>query len=339
MTTQATMTGSGPRAQPDPGKGESASAEGRTRLENRLLTTSLLLSVVVNSLFLLSTMFTVGYGGGGGLRAGKERPDFEIETAEVMLTSIGDAMLDTASPAVMSADIPEPPAFGVADGPGGENAPGEGPGLGAIADEMGGAGGGGIGDGMGVGSGGAGGGTKFFGVEAEGLRIAYIVDVSGSMASDDKLGYLQQQLRGSISEMLDHMSFWVCAFSNGPQMLTKPSVWTVADTKGKSGVYAQIDELLADGGTVPNKSFEMVFTLRPLPDAIYFMTDGQFQPDVVRIISSNNGRGGKKKIPIHCIAFGNDADDTQLRVIAAESGTKTVTHVRSPSGGGGGNRP
>lgn len=275
---------------------------------------------------LLAAVMSVGIARAGGAGGGPSH-DYELTTTDVTLTGLAEAPLEAVAPAAaaVDAELPELPTAGVMEGSGGVDAPASGQGLGQVADGLGGAGGGDIGDGEGLGAGGAGGGAaKFFGVEAQGSRFAYVVDVSGSMQGE-KLAQLKVELASSINALLEHMSYLVVAFSNTPQPLGERRKWTGATEEGKHWAGSMVHQLKAEGGTEPWGAMEMVLTMRPAPDAIYFMTDGQFDPEVADKIAVRNR--GARKVPIHCIAFGDEAAEELLRRIASQSGG-TYTHVK-----------
>lgn len=188
-------------------------------------------------------------------------------------------------------------------------------------------GGAGSGDGIGVGDGtggSGGGGAKFFGVEARGARFAFVVDVSGSMGGQ-KLESLKEQLTGSISGIVDSGSYIVIPFSSGPQPLHPAVKWMDASAKNKKDSTTLIRRLEAAGGTDPLGSFQMVFGMRPRPDAIYFMTDGVFDDSIVETIAKLNR--GARKVPIHCIALLDDSGGELLKRIARDS-DGTYTHFK-----------
>jgi hypothetical protein len=185
------------------------------------------------------------------------------------------------------------------------------------------------GEGLGVGGAGAG-GASFFGIEATGNRFAYLVDVSGSMNVAGKLQSLQAELNRSLTGLSETSSFFVALFSGGATPLTGEVKWTDSTPSGKSSARARITGIESGGGTNPVPGFQMIFTLRPRPDAIYFMTDGQFAEDAVVEIERLNHNA---EIPIHCITFGASAGEAEatMRHIARRSGG-TYTHVPGPGG-------
>ncbi len=185
-------------------------------------------------------------------------------------------------------------------------------------------------DGGGDGSlgGAGGGGAKFFGVEAQGTRIAYIVDRSGSMRGE-KLELTKIELFESINTLLEHMSFTVVMFSTNSYSLGGRSGWIEASDSGKRWAERNIRTIDAAGGTEVGPALQIVFDTKPKPDAIYLMTDGQLNnaPLIIERLARVNT--GRDRIPIHCLAFGNDADVITLQQIAKDSGG-TFTKVNAP---------
>lgn len=190
------------------------------------------------------------------------------------------------------------------------------------------AGGGDIGSGPGIGdgSGGSGGGASLFGVEASGRRFAYIIDVSGSMAYEGKIEALRAQLASSLEGLVENAEFSVMLFSNGAFPLGGREGWIEANPREKARARQSISALTPSGGTFPEEAFVAVFKLKPTPDAIYFLTDGEFDPAVVTTVNSVNK---SPTIPIHCISFVNPVAGAAMKQIAQASGG-TYTHVPGP---------
>ncbi|MCW5769797.1 MAG: VWA domain-containing protein [Phycisphaeraceae bacterium] len=169
----------------------------------------------------------------------------------------------------------------------------------------------------------SGSGTSFFGVEAEGSRIVYIVDVSGSMSVAGKWNRTRQELIASIEELLEGASFLVILFSSDAALLENRRTWSEAIDRNKKWVRAVLSRIEPGGATVPMPAFLIAFSTRPRPDAIFFMTDGQFDEAVVAELQKMNM---EMQIPIHCITFGDRSAERQMRQIAQDSGG-TYTHV------------
>lgn len=180
--------------------------------------------------------------------------------------------------------------------------------------------------GLGAGGAGGGGGASFFGVEAKGERFAYIVDVSGSMEVFGKIQSLRVELAASVGGMLETSRFAVLTFSTDSAPLGGRKGWTEANENGKRWAKRAIAALQPQGGTEPLPAFREVFELRPRPDAIYFMTDGEFSEEVVEAVALLNRN---TKIPVHCICFVSRESETQMKKIATQSGG-SFTFVKGP---------
>jgi uncharacterized protein YegL len=198
------------------------------------------------------------------------------------------------------------------------------------AEAGGGLGGGGDitgGTGIGGGPGGAGGGgTSFFGVEAKGDRIAFVVDTSGSMIGD-RLAELKSQLTSAINEMTETSSFLVVSFSTEALPLGGKLEWREATAKNKLTAARQVEALVADGGTEAMRGFEELFRAKPRPDVIFFMTDGQFREDVPLTLQRMNR---SPRVKIHCICFEENQSEPQMKQIAKDSGGTYTFVARKP---------
>ncbi|MBL0921700.1 MAG: VWA domain-containing protein [Phycisphaerales bacterium] len=297
----------------------------------------MLLSVAVHvAVGVLAAGIVVSSGGGGGGR-GPRGVEVAVDVlTETELTTLEEAPLGVA--AATNEALPEfaPPQVdltgGVTDAPSAG-----GSGLNDV-EGLGGAGLGGAGDGTGEGledgggfggGSGGGGGAKFFGVEARGSRFAYIVDVSGSMTGP-KLEALKAELGKSIDGLVSNTSFVVMLYSSGATAMGGRTRWTEGSDKNKKTALGQIGRISASGATNPSPAFEEVFSMRPRPDAIYFMTDGLFNAEVAQTVARLNATG-ERVTPVHCISFVSRESEALLRRIAEDS-DGTYTHIAGPSG-------
>jgi len=291
------------------------------RLARRALLVGLVLSVLFHIVGLLISS-RVFYGMGGSASAGNEEPvglaltrgpelsDLMASSIEVASPSSGDlsAELKEVSPE-QPLDVPRDPSLSQS-----ENLESSGAlsGAGDVSGSE------AMGDGLGLGGGG--GGASFFGVEATGSRFVFIVDVSGSMSVGGKIDALRSQLTRSIQNLVETSTFAVFTFSDDAAPLGNSRDWSQAIEERKRWTRKIIGGLSPSGGTVPINAFRAAFRLRPRPDAIYFMTDGEFDPSVADEIARLNS----PRIPIHCIAFTSPESEPQMRRIATQSkGTYT----------------
>lgn len=289
----------------DSGRGTRSPGEILLRWLLRGSAAAFVISVLLHALGLaLSGYVRVGGVGGGGLAGA---PEDLIEMAivtDVELAEAGSASVDLAAPAVPDLMVDTDQSSDLLDG-----MPSDNPG-GSIADLGGLDGAGGSGDisdlsGEGFGGSGGGGGASFFGIEASGNRFAYIVDVSGSMEGP-RLEALRREITNSVGELLETSEFVVIPFASSSEALGKRKAWTEASPTGKTWARNTIAAELAvpRDGTIPLPAFQIVYGLRPKPDAIYFMTDGeQFPEGTLEEIGILNRQ---LKVPIHCIRFGDE---------------------------------
>ncbi len=170
--------------------------------------------------------------------------------------------------------------------------------------------------GSGVGGSGSG-GASFFGIEAQGSRFVYIVDVSGSMSVGGKIQSLRAELARSVNDLVGNSQFVIVPFSSDASVLGGKNAWTEATDRNKRAIGSAIEVLPADGGTNPSPGFLIAFALKPKPDAIYFMTDGEFSPTIVQEIAAMNRQ---LDIRIHCICFVSKESEEQMKTIARQSG-------------------
>lgn len=264
-------------------------------------------------------------GGGGGV-------EMALMTEGELSAMGGGGLEESTGPAGQATPTDTLSVDDKLSGPPGDTATGAGEGS-DLHGGLGGAGdvSGGKGVGGGPGGAGGGGGTSFFGLEAKGDRIAFIVDTSGSMIGD-RLQELKSQLTSAVNEMAETSSFVIINFSTDADVLGGKLEWTDATAKGKLWATRLIDGLVADGGTRPRPGFEQLWRIRPKADAIFFMTDGVFEErggddEMVSYLVRNN-KGPRAKI--HCICFEENGSEPRMKEIARNSGGSYTFVGRKP---------
>jgi hypothetical protein len=290
---------------------------------------ALALSLLFHGLMCLLAAFVVvgsgGYGGNGN-GSGESGPIEMAVVTEGELTKLQDQALGVQTPTVPDAPMKDVDvATNITDAgptPGGSS----GTEMGDVGNL---AGGGDIslggGDGGGLGGSG-GGGANFFGIEATGNRFAYLVDVSGSMGGPvanehegTRIQALRAELTRSTQGLLETSHFIIIKFSSDAEVLGGKREWLEASPTGKKSSKNEIAALGPEGGTNPLPGFEIIFNLKPKPDAIYFMTDGEFDVSVVDEVMAMNQ---KFHIPIHCICLGSrEGEDNMKKLAKGSKGT------------------
>jgi uncharacterized protein YegL len=171
------------------------------------------------------------------------------------------------------------------------------------------------------GSGGGGGGANFFGVETTGSRFIFIVDVSSSMIANGRLDRLKEELRKTLRGMNEASEFAIVLFSDYAAVLGGSTRYSQATPQTLRRLEPQIDGIMTGASTEPLPAFELSFNRSnfPRPDAIYFMTDGEFSDTVDEEIAQRLNIS-TPPVPIHAICFGNEDGQANMRQIAKDSG-------------------
>lgn len=181
--------------------------------------------------------------------------------------------------------------------------------------------GGGGGTGMGAGMGGSGGGgTSFFGISSAGSRFCYIVDVSGSMGSDNRLEKAMTELTNSLKKLPDFAKFYILFYSSGVQEPSSQRGWNTARKSTIRKMISEFELIRASGGTEPEDAFIQALSISPVPEVIFFLTDGEisgFSVDDLKALLPRKGR-----VVINTIAFGNDKSQQLLKDFSKMTGGK-----------------
>jgi hypothetical protein len=169
--------------------------------------------------------------------------------------------------------------------------------------------------GAGGGGGGApaGGGHSFFGLEASGDRVVFVVDISGSM-SGRRFFRARNELRQSIENLRENQQFFVIFFNDGAlPMPTERLLPATRDNINQTLDWLKYVE--CGGGTNPLPGLLLALQLRP--DAIYLLTDGKFDPQIVWEVAQAEP---PTPIPIYTISFASRTAEKLLKSIAKETG-------------------
>lgn len=162
--------------------------------------------------------------------------------------------------------------------------------------------------------------TEFFGIGGYGQTFVYVVDCSGSMRMRGKFDRARYELLQSIEQLNSDQRYFVIFYSDGayPMNADEP---VFATEKDIARTVRWVDDFEADGGTFPLPALLHAVSLRP--DAIYFLSDGQFDPLTIHELKMRNRptkRVRMRQIPIHTIAFVDRATVGLMRTIARNSG-------------------
>jgi hypothetical protein len=168
------------------------------------------------------------------------------------------------------------------------------------------------------GGGAVGEGASFMGVHAKGSRFCIIADRSGSM-DGPKLAHVKEEILETLSTMGRQGRFQLIFFNSNELSYPQPG-WR-HPRRERVEVASWLQGVNAEGGTYPTPAFNEAFKLSPPPDAIFFMTDGQFPDQVVTEIDNLNRSRGRRVV-IHTISFMDTSSGPLMQRIAAASGGK-----------------
>jgi len=162
--------------------------------------------------------------------------------------------------------------------------------------------------------------TEFFGIGGYGQAFVYVVDCSDSMNERGKFERARYELLQSIEQLASDQRYFVIFYNDGayPMDADEP-VLATQDEIARTARW--VNSVEADGGTNPLPALLFALSLRP--DAIYFLSDGQFDPltsHQLRIRNRPNSRLNLRQIPIHTIAFVDRFAEGLMRTIARNSG-------------------
>jgi hypothetical protein len=182
----------------------------------------------------------------------------------------------------------------------------------------------GIMDGTSRGGGGKGDGTSykatdFFGIGGYGKTFIYVVDASDSMNENGKFQRCRYELLKSIEQLTSHQRFFVIFYNTNAYPMEAEGPLE-ASPENKSNISNWIRSVEPEGGTNPLPALVLALSMRP--DAIYFLSDGQFDPNVIMEMKQRNRQNYKlelKMVPIHTVAFFDRLAEGLMKMIARNS--------------------
>jgi Ca-activated chloride channel family protein len=168
-----------------------------------------------------------------------------------------------------------------------------------------------------------GGKASFFGKQAAGQRIVYVVDSSGSMINHNAMASAKAELKASLQRLESTQQFQIIFYDVTPHaMAVRGSNDSLFWGNDPNRLLANrfIDSIQPDSGT--NHIDALRFALRLTPDVIFFLTDAD-EPRLsgVELEEVRKRNGGKAQI--HAIEFGRGADlspENFLKKLARQNG-------------------
>lgn len=190
----------------------------------------------------------------------------------------------------------------------------------------------------------AAGSTGFFGIETKSRRIVYVIDVSGSMneesgpaGSPTRAHLAKEELKRAVLALEDGATFNIVFFSVDVKPWKKEMV--DADSKSRREAVDFIEKVEVVGGTSTYDALEFAFDLatvgkgksaEPDPsgdakvDTVILLSDGK--PSLGRYTDGEKIReqvrawNVDRRIQVHTVAFGADADTGFMEGLAKDTG-------------------
>ncbi len=190
--------------------------------------------------------------------------------------------------------------------------------------------------------------TGFFGIDSRSKRLVYVIDVSGSMneeasrkGKESRADKAKAELKRAVLGLEDGSTFNIVFFSGDVRVWKKAMVTADADTRREAVDY--IDKVAVVGATATYDALKAAFDLGDVGkgkkrdanpygdsavDTVILLSDGRpsaghtTDPDQIRaaVVKWNRTR----RIAVHTVAFGKDADVKFMSGLATDSGG---THV------------
>jgi len=234
-------------------------------------------------------------------------PSNDLEKAAPLAT-------DFAPPDLMPLEVPE------SGGAGGISLEGAFDGVGGTTNQAkGGIGGKGLGGGGGKDGSSTKASTDFFGIGGYGKSFVYVVDASDSMNDRNKFQRARYELLRSIEQLGSEQRYYVIFFNERAYPMDADAPVKGSDENVRK-TTEWVNQVQPTGGTNPLPALLLAISMRP--DAIYFLSDGQFDPATIQIVRSENRQNLRKNIrmiPIHTIAFYDRIAEGLMRTIARNS--------------------
>jgi hypothetical protein len=160
--------------------------------------------------------------------------------------------------------------------------------------------------------------SGFYGLGSEGQSLVYIVDCSDSMNENGKFKHATAELLRTLENLSSYQKFFVIFFNNGAYPM---------DADGPvDATYDHVQDLrrwmsyvVPGGGTDPMPALTYALSLKP--DAIFLLSDGEFDPLVIDDLRAQN-TVKEKPIPINTVSFYSREAIGIMKTIARQSGGK-----------------
>ncbi|MFY8072852.1 MAG: VWA domain-containing protein [Pirellula sp.] len=145
-----------------------------------------------------------------------------------------------------------------------------------------------------------GGVNPFLGTGSPAKSNVFVIDISGSMQTVDRLPRVMATLKRAIDQLKPEQKFMVVLFDDTVHTDPSSSGLVLANKKNVERVYQWLDMPQFGGGTNPLPA--MLFALQSRPERIVLLSDGEFDPTFANTITQAN-RSNQKPAKIDCVGL------------------------------------
>lgn len=148
--------------------------------------------------------------------------------------------------------------------------------------------------------------ATFYGTTGNAMKIVYIIDRTGSLVDQWRTG-VQAEVKKSVHKLVPAQAFAVITFTSpdcgGAQIVGN---WTSMRFANREVIQAfdfAFSEIPSEGGErdeleIFATAFKLAFSLKP--QQIFFLTDGEFRPELLEVVDKLNR---DRSVKISTIAF------------------------------------
>ena len=146
----------------------------------------------------------------------------------------------------------------------------------------------------------AGGVNPFVGTGSSAKTTVYVIDVSGSMQTQDRLPRVISTLKRAVDLLTPDQMFTVILFDDGFHTDPIGKGLLQANRQNKQAIYDWLDN--APGGSGTNPLPAMIIAIQQKPERIVLLSDGEFDPTSAFAITNAN-RSNVKPARIDCVGL------------------------------------
>ncbi len=163
--------------------------------------------------------------------------------------------------------------------------------------------------------------ASFFGLSAKGKRFVFVIDSSTSMWGPRWIDVRKELIR-SVRKLEKDQYFFVICFDTTSTSMFGEEGQQNDFANAEEGNFRKLEYWLSQHTLGPGTkaSLSLVEALRLKPDAIFLLTDGEFQDNVLQTLrTGNRNKNKKRKITVNTIGFHSEVGAPVLSQIASEN--------------------